>query len=121
MKIGDLHGFFPVGMEGNDLNSQASVLFLPRVNPNARPELLRIRTRNSNCRFNGKRICSGGESSYTARFTTDSKLGAVLGCRGLILRHVSLLYACHLITHRFPKTLNKRGSSDREVPRAACP
>src|SRR5258707_8844226 len=95
-------------MEGNDLNSQASVLFLPRVNPNARPELRRIRTGNANCRFNGKRICSGGESSYTARLTTDSKLGAVLSCWGLVLRHVSLLYACQLITHGFSKALNKK-------------
>src|SRR5260370_10671114 len=82
-------------MEGNDLNSQASVLFLPRVNPNARPELRCIRTGNTNCRFNGKRICRGGESGYTARLTTDSKLGPVLGCWHLVLRHVSFLYGCH--------------------------
>src|SRR5712664_1855966 len=95
-------------MEGNDLNSQASALFLPRVNPNARPELRRIRPGNANCRFNGKRICSGGESSYTARLTTDSKLGAVMGSWCLILRHVYLLYACRLITRWFSKALNKK-------------
>src|SRR5258708_35465593 len=57
-------------LEGNDLNSQASVLFLPRVNPTTRPELRRIRTGNGNRRFNGKRISGGGERSYTHRLPT---------------------------------------------------